>query len=87
MELLLNYDAEVDIADEENSMTPLMYAVTCGVVRASELLIRDGADVNLSDKNGVTALMMACRYRSFYLVFLSANSSRTRTLLRYITNS
>jgi len=67
VELLLNYDAEVDIADEENFMTPLMYAVTCGVVRATELLLQDGADVNLSDKNGVTALMMACRWEIKYL--------------------
>ncbi len=58
-ECLLVYEADPDTVNEETGLTPLLYSVTQGTTLITSLLIRYGADINLSDFNGTTALMYA----------------------------
>jgi len=60
VEVLLNFGAQPNLAEEDTLFTPLMYAVYSSSYSAAELLIEHKADVNLSDANGVTPLMIAC---------------------------
>ena len=58
MKLLLDYDADIDLTDQEN-MTPLHYAVISGGKEAVSLLLKNGADTSIKTKEGKTALDIA----------------------------
>jgi hypothetical protein len=58
--LLLDLNAHVD-ARAPNGNTPLMMAAGFGSIDAAELLVRQGADVTLQNKAGVTASEFARR--------------------------
>ncbi len=51
--------ASLDCFDFAN-MTPLMWASRCGHVGVCQSLVEGGADINLADNHGVTALHHAC---------------------------
>lgn len=50
-------DADLNLQTEECSLTPLMFACRHGRVAAARCLIENGADIDLTDKDGVTSLM------------------------------
>ena len=45
---------------DENSRTPLMYAVSCGWQHIVEFLLERGVDTSMGDDRHTTALMQAC---------------------------
>lgn len=72
MELLLAAKAEIDVRDK-NLHTPLLHACINGHVAQAKMLIIAGANVNVVDAEGMTALMYAVR-RNFQLVDLLINA-------------
>ncbi len=60
MDLLLEHHAFID-AQAPNGNTPLMMAAYFGTPEAVKLLIQAGADLNLRNQNGMTALDLAQR--------------------------
>jgi ankyrin repeat protein len=52
----------VDLDDMQDDRTPLMAAAQYGVQEGVEALVRAGADVDLQNSMGVTALMIAVTY-------------------------
>ena len=58
--LLLDQSAYID-AESPNRTTPLMMAAMYGSAQAVRLLLRDGADPNLKNQQGLTALQFAQR--------------------------
>ncbi|MCC5626099.1 ankyrin repeat domain-containing protein [Nostoc sp. CHAB 5715] len=59
IELLAELGADLDILDESRDSTPLMMTVTRRDVRAIQVLIRSGANVNARNRYGHTALFLA----------------------------
>mgnify|MGYP003727829625 CR=1 FL=1 len=59
--LLIGNGAELD-AQDEDGLTPLMYATLDGQQEVAELLIRDGAHLNKIDGEGGTTLHYAAKY-------------------------
>ena len=60
-QLFLGYNAKTNVqSGYETTETPLLAACLNGDIRMVELLIFNGADVNLSDLNGYTPLHVAC---------------------------
>jgi serine/threonine-protein phosphatase 6 regulatory ankyrin repeat subunit B len=59
--LLLKCNADINVQDYTHGMTALMYTTTGGHVTTAEKLIAetDGTEVNLQDKKGRSALMIA----------------------------
>jgi len=62
MALLLSHKAKVNIADSVGK-TPIMYAAGNGHVAAVELLLEQGADLTVSDRDRNTALHHACFHK------------------------
>jgi serine/threonine-protein phosphatase 6 regulatory ankyrin repeat subunit B len=58
--ILVESKVSLDIYDEKTGMTPLMYSVHNHTHEISNLLIREGADINLCDYHSVSPLMIAC---------------------------
>lgn len=71
--LLLKYHANTDIPDSSMNDTPLMVALRHGYLEIFNLLLENGANPNLQDKAGSTALMFACGNDSFYTVAKERN--------------
>nr|AKD28025.1 ankyrin repeat domain protein [Glypta fumiferanae] len=61
VEILLKYNADVDIATPEQMSTPLHLAAAIGNEPITRMLIAAGAVVNAKDKFGQTALRFACK--------------------------
>lgn len=55
-------EGNVNIKSTDTSQTALMLAVKHGNKEAVTLLLECGADVNIQDKDGSTALMAACEH-------------------------
>lgn len=67
MKLLLKAGGNVNVATEEEGLTPLMMA--CGNLELAYVkqMIRYGADVNRRDKSGETALHKICMQGDFFM--------------------
>jgi hypothetical protein len=65
-------------AKAPNSATPLMYAVHSGKTEAAKLLVQKGADVNITNSDGETALFEAAAFDNVDLTW----RRRHRRLLR-----
>ena len=53
----------IDKAIGSKEKRPLHFACSTGMVRCAERLLREGADVNVQDTDGLTPLMEAIRYK------------------------
>ena len=62
VEILLQYNANVNLRENKNGWTALHIASIFGYTGVFELLIKHNAVVNLEDKNGWTALAFASRF-------------------------
>ncbi len=60
-ELLLEWQADPDLADQEERFTALMFAAAEGQAGVVQTLLRHGADPGLTDVDGDTALDFAAR--------------------------
>ena len=58
LELLINFDADVD-AQDEHKQTPLHYAATTGNKKAIEMLLRAKAKKDIKDEEGYTPFALA----------------------------
>lgn len=59
--LITELKATVDVTDKLCGATALMYAARAGRTETAKTLVSYGAEINLSDNNGMTALMYAAR--------------------------
>ena len=59
VDLLLQAQTFVNVKDGEKERTPLMWAAEKGNIWLIKILLEAGADVNLQDKDGNTALIIA----------------------------
>ncbi len=59
---LINQGADVNISDQDALSTPLMWAASHGLYEIGELLLKNGADVNVQNGNGNTALYFAAQW-------------------------
>ena len=59
VKLLLDRDAEINVAESRMGQTPLMWAVAEGRSEIAALLIERGADVNVVSQHGYNALLFA----------------------------
>jgi ankyrin repeat protein len=57
---LLDRGCEVNSLDYEMGWTPLMHAAAVGAKRTLDVLLKNGADVNKPDADGMTPLQLAC---------------------------
>ena len=60
-----DHRAEVDVKDYDNGMTPLIYASLRGHENIVKLLLQSGANINIKDNTGSTALMHAASSNAF----------------------
>ncbi|CAF0777396.1 unnamed protein product [Adineta steineri] len=67
---LFRESGNVNVKTKDNNQTALMLAVKHGKADLVELLIRNGAGVNLQDSEGLTALMYAVEHGSLNIVKL-----------------
>ena len=60
-QVLLEYNAEVNVIEDLYERTPLMFAVECEWVLSEllEIIVKKTTNINLQDKNGWTSLMFA----------------------------
>lgn len=58
--ILITAGTDLNIEDSYTGWTPLMNASYCGDTEIVELLIEAGADQNIKNDNGRTALYYAC---------------------------
>lgn len=75
---LLDSGAEIDAQDHDTGATPLMLAVSMVRIPATELLLRRGADVHVTDHTGRTALDRALATDDPNLIKLFKERSATR---------
>jgi ankyrin repeat protein len=61
LKLLIKAKGDVNQVTKECGSSSLMFASGMGLVEAVELLLSNGADVHLKDKDGRTALDLAIR--------------------------
>ena len=75
--LLLSHGAEINVRDEESGSTPLHHAASWGRVEVTELLVAEGADLNVRTISGVTALERALQNNhSQIAAFLRAHGAK-----------
>ena len=77
--MLLNSDCDVDVFDQEGS-TPLMYACKMNQPDICEVLLKHGAQVNLTNREGETAVHLAARFGQW------GNNLCLKALLNYSPN-
>jgi len=53
---------------DENGLTPLMYASLYGKLEIVKLLINHGADINVENKEGLTALIISVKKRNYHIM-------------------
>lgn len=66
--ILIEHGAEIDARDTANNDTALMYGIRDGKLNITEYLLRQGADPNLTDKNGLAPLHIATARNDVELV-------------------
>ena len=59
--VLIRHGAKLDVADNYMKETPLIYSCVRNYIACAHLLIRGGADINLQDRSGNSALMHVCK--------------------------
>jgi ankyrin repeat protein len=59
LQVLLDFEADVNNQDRATGSTPLHAAAQYGRVDCMRLLLENNADVDLADRNGGTALLVA----------------------------
>jgi ankyrin repeat protein len=72
IQLLIQYNADVNACNQSNGLTPLMYAVKNKHLQAAQLLLQCGADVTAQDRENKSALIHAASVNSvelFALIF------------------
>lgn len=67
---LINRDARIDIADEIDGWSTLMWAVEGGNINVINLILQKGAEINFKSKNGETALSVAEKFHFTEIVEL-----------------
>lgn len=65
MELLIQKGANVNHQNEAMKRAPLHYAAAKGDVRATEILVKNGADTNVMDNMGYTPLFLSVDAQSY----------------------
>lgn len=66
---------KVETIDENTKNgTPLMAAVVKGHFKLTEILLKAGADANLTDENGTTALHYAVMFKNYEIIGLLVES-------------
>ena len=80
---LLRKGADLDIQEDGDGKTALMYAITEGFYRLARLYIKLGADVNLTTKIGDSALDMAITKKKRFSTF---HSDEKKKQLDFIIN-
>ena len=71
VKLLLDHGAEVDVKDNDNGMTPLIYASLRGDESVVKLLLENGANINIKDNTGNTALMRTASSSAFRHIYVA----------------
>ena len=74
LKILLQQDTSLVNFKQSNGFTPFIIATYHGQVAISELLIKQGADINAQDRSGNTALMGLCFNGNIELVKLLLNN-------------
>jgi ankyrin repeat domain-containing protein 17 len=72
IELLLQYNADVNASNQTTGLTPLMYAIRNRHLQSVQLLLQNGADISAKDLNQKSALIHAASSNSteiFALIF------------------
>jgi ankyrin repeat protein len=59
--VLIRHGAKLNVADNYINETPLIYSCVRNFIECAHLLIRGGADINLQDRIGNSALMNVCK--------------------------
>jgi len=70
MRILVQKDADVDIADTVTGFSPLHACASKGYINACEFLLRHGANMDAQTHNGETALHLATRHKHIDTVAL-----------------
>lgn len=78
-ERILDADADPDIIDSENGMSPLMYAIMAGNLNMVNALLSKGACVNLCNFECVTPMMLACGSKSNNIEVVKTLYTNSRT--------
>jgi ankyrin repeat protein len=65
-QMLLGAGVDINYVNPRTQTTPLMRACMVGQLRSVEVLVRAGADVNIVDSNGVSAIQYARGYAQRY---------------------
>jgi len=61
---LISHGASVNVKSNDDGMTPLMYAVKCEKVELVDLILAHNPSLEEKDKEGKTALFIACDFRN-----------------------
>ena len=68
LNLILGYGVRVNVREEESGMTPLMKCARYGLPACAEILLRHGADPDIRNNEGQTALDIASKRGAFGIV-------------------
>lgn len=66
---LIESGASVNLVNTKDSQTPLHWACTTGNTQGVTLLLKNGADPNITDKRGCNSLLFAAQYNHPLLVY------------------
>lgn len=62
--LLIDYGVDVNKFNRKKSLNPLMYAVQQDLPEMFDLLLASGADINITNMQGISPIMVAAQYNS-----------------------